>query len=189
MALLKQFLIPVAVLFALKYVYTQVKSYADGLYVEGKPDEWVLILNNGAMKQAEVGLRLYKGPFDQVARFPSKINKVTFNTEQVTKEMQGVKVSGMLIWSIMRTDEGPFKAYKNLGDDLGSGNPKSANDNLTQQASSIVRDAIANSELLSILQDRVKLRDRIYKDMQKVCNGWGVWLETVEITEVLITSQ
>lgn len=24
--------------------------------------------------------------------------------------------------------------------------------------------------------------------MQKLCNGWGVWLETVEITEVLISS-
>jgi len=54
------------------------------LYVEGKPDEWVLILNNGEMKTAEIGLKTFIGPFDQVARFPSKTNKVHFKSEQVT---------------------------------------------------------------------------------------------------------
>lgn len=50
-----------------------IKNYTDTLYVEGKPDEWVLILNNGKLKTADVGLKCYRGPFDQVARFPSKV--------------------------------------------------------------------------------------------------------------------
>lgn len=32
------------------------------------------------------------------------------------------------------------------------------------------------------------LRDAIRKEMQEVVRGWGVWLETVEITDVLISS-
>lgn len=130
MTLIYQVFIPLGVLYGLKYAVTFLKTYYDSQYVEGKADEWVLILNNGKMKTAEVGLRTYKGHFDQVARFPSKVNKVHFDSEQVTKEMQGIKVKGMLIWSIDRTDDGPFKAYQNLGADLASGDPRTANANL-----------------------------------------------------------
>lgn len=94
----------------------------------------------------------------------------------------------MLIWSINRADSGPFKAYQYLGEDLSSNNPRTANENLCQQASSIVRNVIANTTLMNVMQDRKSIRDRIRTDMQKVCSGWGVWLETVEITEVLIAS-
>ncbi len=62
-----------------------------------------------------------------MACFPSKVNKVNFHTEQVTKEMQGIKVSGMLVWSIYREGDGPMKAFKNLGDDLSKENPTTAN--------------------------------------------------------------
>jgi flotillin len=123
-----------------------------------------------------------------VARFPSKVNKVTFSTEQVTKEMQGVKVSGMLVWSIRRDAEGPMMAYKNLGDDLCSGNPKTANDNLISMASAIVRAAIANASINEMLKNREALRMSIRDDLTKVVKGWGVWLETVEITDVQIMS-
>jgi hypothetical protein len=34
--------------------------------------------------------------------------------------MQGVQVSGMLIWSVLRTGDGPFKIYKCFGEDLNS---------------------------------------------------------------------
>jgi len=51
-----------------------------------------------------------------------------------------------------------------------------------------VRNVIANSTLMNVMRDRKSIRDRIREDMQKVCNGWGVWLETVEITEVMIAS-
>lgn len=158
------------------------------LRVSGKANEWVLILNNGKMKQCGIGLTCFKGPFDQVARFPSRVNKVEFSTEQVTKEMQGVKVTGMLVWSINRSDDGPFNAYKNLGDDLCSENPRTANENLVSMASAIVRAAIANASISEMLKNREKLRENIRTDMTKVVKGWGVWLETVEITDVTIMS-
>lgn len=107
------------VAFALRAIFNMVMT----LHVSGTPTEWVIIMNNGKMKRAGVGLSCFRGPFDQVAKFPARVNKVTFRTEQVTKEMQGVMVEGMLVWTINRTGDGPFNAYKNLGEDLVSLNP------------------------------------------------------------------
>lgn len=56
--------IPLTVLYGLWFGAVNIKAYTDTLYVEGAPDEWVLILNNGKLKSADVGLKCYKGPFD-----------------------------------------------------------------------------------------------------------------------------
>lgn len=165
-------------------IFNQVSS----LYVRGNPNEWVLILNNGVKKQGKVGLNAFRGPYDQVVKFPSKVNRVIFTTEQVTKEMQGVKVEAMLVWSIYREGDGPLNAYKNLGEDLSSGNPTTANNMLIQMASSIVRDAIANSTIRDMLTSREQLRESIRTQIGKVVKGMGVWIETVEITDVTISS-
>lgn len=94
----------------------------------------------------------------------------------------------MIVWTILRTPDGPSNAYKFLGEDLSSGNPQTANANLQNQASAIVRAAIANSCIQAMLKDRDKLRKQVRDDMQLVVKGWGVWLETVEITDVQVMS-
>jgi uncharacterized membrane protein YqiK len=103
--------------------------------------------------------------------------------------MQGFKVSGMLVWSINRQGDGPFKAYQNLGEDLATGNPRTANSNLVSMSEAIVRTAIAHSSTVQILREREALRQKIRDEMSEVIKGWGVWLETVEITDVVINSQ
>jgi hypothetical protein len=40
-----------------------------------------------------------------------------------------------------------------------------------------------------MLRDRAKVCQAIKKEMFEVVKGWGVWLETVEITDVLIASK
>ena len=179
--------IPIAFLLGLKIAIEKFVSYAKTLWIQGRPDEWVLIMNNGKMRAAGVGLCTFKGPFDQVAKFPARIYKVPFDTEQVDKDMQGVRITGMLVWTINRMGEGPLNAYKTLGD-ISSGNPKSANDSLTAMSSAIVRSCIANSTINELITNRKLLREAIRKEMFEVVKGWGVWLETVEITDVKICS-
>ena len=164
-----------------------VVGYAQTLWVAGKPNEWVLIMRNGAMVKAGVGLCTFKGPFDQVATFPARVYKVNFSTEQVTSEMQGVRVNGMIVWTINRTGQGPLNAYKSLGD-ISSGDPTSANDSLRNMATAVVRSCIANSTIMEMITNRKLLRESINKEMAEVVKGWGVWLETVEITGVEICS-
>ncbi len=55
-------------------------------------------------------------------------------------------------------------------------------------ANAIVRNRISNSEINEVLTNRKMLRDAIKDEMMEVVKGWGVWLETVEITDVLISS-
>lgn len=180
--------IPIAVIYAVKAAITAAVSYLKSLWVEGLANQWVLIMRNGEMVRAAIGLRCFKGPFDQVATFPAKIYKVNFCAEQVTSEMQGVRVSGMLVWTVNRIGQGPFNAYKNLGD-ISSGNPQTANESLIAEASAVVRGCIANSTIEESIRNRKLLRDAIHKEMFEVVKGWGVWLETIEITGVEICSQ
>ncbi len=166
----------------------QITKLLKSLFVTGKANEWVLIMNNGKLKATGIGLATFKGPYDQVAKFPARIFKASFSTEQVTLEMQGVKVSGILVWSINRIGDGPFNAYKNLGPDLSTENPEHANDTLVSMSSAIVRNCIANSTIEQMLRDRQKVCQAIKKEMFDVVKSWGVWLETVEITDVIISS-
>jgi uncharacterized membrane protein YqiK len=158
------------------------------LQVTGKANEWVVVINNGVMKQAGIGLSVMRGPNDQVAIFPSKVNKVVLTAEQITEEMQGLKVSAMIVWTINRDGDGPMKAYKNLGEDLMLGNPATANALISSMASAIIRNCIANSTINQIIKNRDELKAKIISSLKIVTLGWGVWLETVEITDVKISS-
>jgi len=113
---------------------------------------------------------------------------VEFNTNQVTSEMQGLDVSGILMWTIYREKDGPMKAYKNLGNDLCEDSPNSANEKLVTMSNAIVRNCIANSTIDKILKNRRVIVDAIRKEMSEVVKGWGVWIESIEITEVKIMS-
>ena len=42
---------------------------------------------------------------------------------------------------------------------------------------------------MDVIRNRIALREQMKKDLQKQFDGWGIWLETVEITEVRISSQ
>ncbi len=55
-------------------------------------------------------------------------------------------------------------------------------------AVSIIRDRIANLTIDVILKNRSKLRDGVREELQKILNGWGMWVETIEIQDVVISS-
>jgi hypothetical protein len=46
------------------------------LRVIGSPNEWVLVMRNGNLTNLAIGLSSYRLPFDQVAKFPARANKV-----------------------------------------------------------------------------------------------------------------
>ena len=163
-----------------KHIYAFVLSQ----HVQGEPNEWVVIMNNGEQVNAGIGLSCFKGPFDQVAIFPSRLVKVEVQTQQVTKEMQGIQVSSMIEWTVDR--QSPLKAYKNL--DLASGNFNAANETLRAMTSAIVRNQVANSTIDHIIKNRQVLREEILKEMGEVVSGWGVHLATCEVTDVKILS-
>ena len=79
--MLRSVVIPFVILAVVIKGVTALVEYIKTLQVVGKADEWVLILNNGVCKRAEIGLTTFRGPFDQVAKFPSASQLVTFESE------------------------------------------------------------------------------------------------------------
>lgn len=67
----------------------------------------------------------------------------------------------MVIWSIFRDDDGPFRAYKSFGDDLKNATPYIANEKLESITVSIIRDRIANLTINDILKNRSKIRSGV----------------------------
>ncbi len=157
-------------------------------WIVARPNEWLLVIHKGRMVKAGVGLSTFRGWGQQVVRFPSSIQRLQFKAQQVTKEMQGIEVSGFVNWVVYREENGPWKAYQNLGD-LETGTPQPANDNIARLAESIIRHHVANSTIQEVITNREEMRNKIRVSMQEVVKGWGVWLETVEITDVVILSQ
>lgn len=146
------------------------------------PNQWLLLIENGKLVKAGIGLKCFVWPTQTVVKFPSNIERIKFSARNVTKEMQGLEVEGFAIWSVNREEDGPFKCYKyTQGGD--------ANENVKTMCESIVRNQIANSTLTDVLTNRNLLRDSMKKDLQKQLSGWGIWLETVEIVEVKICSK
>lgn len=81
-----------------------------------------------------------------------------------------------------------MKAFKNLGEDLINEVPEDANEKLISMCNAIVRNCIANSTIMEVLTNRQKIRTAVEKDVFEVVKGWGMWIETIEITDVKILS-
>lgn len=95
--------------------------------------------------------------------------------------MQGVEIEGVAFWSVYRLEDGPFRCYKYM-----EGND--ANANVQVMCESVLRNLIANSTLDDVLKNRGYLRDEIKTQLKDHFRGWGIWLETIEITNVTISS-
>jgi len=153
-----------------------------------RPNEWMLVINDGEMIRAGVGITHTARPGDQLAKFPSTLNKVSFKAQQVTKEKQGVEVSGFIVWVVNRIADGPFKAYKHLGGLTGDG-LSNANSQLKLMAESVVRSQVAKISIEEAMTKREAIREAVRTAMQDVVKGWGVWIETVEVTDVRVMSK
>ena len=112
-----------------------------------------------------IGLCSWTFPGDQVVKFPSLINQVNFTAQQVSAEMQGIEVTGMLVWSVYRDEDGPMNCYKFFGDDLKNSTPHIANGKIESMAVAIIRDRIANLTINDILKNRNKLIGGVKEEM------------------------
>jgi len=151
---------------------------------QANPNEWLIIINKGEQRLAGVGLKSWVWPMETAVTYPSVMTKVKFDAMQTTSEMQGVKVSGFAIFSVLRTEDGPFRYYKYM---QGAGNGM-AEENLKGMAESLMRKHVATTTLSDVLRDREALRQTVRDEMMETTKGWGVWLETLEITDVQICS-
>merc|ERR1712230_95493 len=161
-------------------------------YEVAKPNEWLLLIENGALKRAGVGLAVFRNIGAQVIKFSSNMHKVEWKAQEMTNQRAGVEVKGFAIWGIYRPCEedqdGPFRAFKSIPG-LAEGNVSAGNDFVKQLIESIIRSTVANMSIMDVMQRRDMMRDRVRKEVTDQLKGWGIWLETVEIIDCRISSQ
>ena len=157
-------------------------------WIYTEPNEWLLIVRDGKLLHSGIGTSFQAQFWDRVVRFPSRIFKVNFYTHGISFEMQGVGVSGTIVWSVDPEGDGPLRAYKFFGKELAADVPEQANSRLEEVGSAVVRHRIANSSLEEIMQNRSLIRNEMLSELRRVCTGWGVAVDSVEITEVKILS-
>jgi len=58
------FVIPMAILVGAVKGALKLYEFVMTLQVIGKADEWILIIRNGKLKRADIGLSCFMGPFD-----------------------------------------------------------------------------------------------------------------------------
>jgi uncharacterized membrane protein YqiK len=156
-----------------------------GNYASSNANEWLIVIENGELKRAGIGLKTFYSPLTQtLAKFPSSVQKVTFSAEQVSKEMQGVAITSVMMWTVNRLDDGPYRFFKYAGGQ----SIETANDTLRLVAESILRNVVANHTISEIMSQRDIIRTTLKKGIMDAVQGWGVWVETVELTEVKILS-
>lgn len=52
--------------------------------MEAQPNEWLLLIKNGKLAKAGVGLKVWKSPLDTTVTFPSRVERVYFSANNVT---------------------------------------------------------------------------------------------------------
>ena len=60
------------------------------------------MIRNGKIVKAGVGIKTFKTFLDTVVIYPCKIEKVYFEARNVTIEMQGILIKGLVFWSVYR---------------------------------------------------------------------------------------
>mmetsp|Transcript_28906 Transcript_28906/g.54214 ORF Transcript_28906/g.54214 Transcript_28906/m.54214 type:complete len:411 (+) Transcript_28906:73-1305(+) len=157
-----------------------------------KPDEWLLVLRDGQLIGQGIGLRAFCGWRDSIAKFPATIQKIRFQATQVDREMQGLEVSGYLSWSVNRDGEGPWNAYKYMAmrdlDGDGTVDSDKGSQHIAEMAKAVVRSHVANSSLQEVLTQREAFRAQVKAKLMEQVQGWGVWVEAIEIADVRICS-
>lgn len=156
-------------------------------YETSEPNEWMLVIEDGEQSRASVGLRHFRTLMQTCVRFPSSMQDVTFEAEQVTKEVQGVRIKGFATWTIFRNEDGPYRAYRTF-DGLSPAGQQMANNQLGKLTESILRNMVSNLTIQEVLTQRDLLRKNAKEQLLDITKGWGIWIETVEITDVRISS-
>lgn len=169
--------------FVLVLVAEAIGLFLRSIWAESAPNEWMLVIKNGELKKSGIGLKTLVWPGESVVKFPSAVERVEFSAKNVTREMLGVEVEGVAFWSVNRQGQGPFNCYKYMH---GSGGD--ANSSVRTVCESIVRNEMANCSLQEVLRERIKLKERMRRELQAQLDGWGIWLESVDLKDVRISS-
>jgi hypothetical protein len=153
--------------------------------VRVNPSDYVIRLRNGKIYKQGLGMSFITIPSEQYVIIPTVVSKIAFLADQISKENQGVEVSGFAIWKV----GDPTKTYLHF--DFSQAEPPTEiiNTFLKDVVESAIRHQVANMSIEEVLRKRGTIILQLKKELEYISNEWGVNIETIEIKNVKIMSE
>lgn len=158
---------------------------AAGAWVQAAPTEYLVHFRLGRVVREGLGRSALLLPFvDRALLVSCAAHSLSFEADQVTRENQGVLISGFAVWRIAapRTTLGRFA--------FGPGDDPVAviGGDLRDVVESAIRHCVANMTIEEVLRRRATIILELKRELQFITEAWGLEIDTIEIKAVKILS-
>jgi len=158
------------------------KSYH---YVTVNPSDYAIVFKNGNIIKEGRGFRFFCTPRIQYVIIPGNVKNITFVADQISKENQGVEVSGFAIWKV----GDPKMIYQNFDFKQGNDTMAQVSTFLKDVVESAIRHMVANMTIEEVLRKRGTIILKLKEELKYISEQWGIVVETIEIKNVRILSK
>lgn len=154
-------------------------------YVTVNPSDYAIVFKKGNIVKEGRGFRFFCTPRIQYVIIPGSVNNITFVADQISKENQGVEVSGFAIWKV----GDPKKIYQNFDFNVESDTMEQVSIFLKDVVESAIRHMVANMTIEEVLRKRGTIIVQLKKELEYISEQWGIVVDTIEIKNVRIQSK
>lgn len=154
-------------------------------YVTVNPSDYAIVFKNGDIIKEGRGFRFYCTPRIQYVIIPGNVKNITFVADQISKENQGVEVSGFAIWKV----GDPKKIYQSFDFKMGNDTLDQVSTFLKDVVESAIRHMVANMTIEEVLRKRGTIILQLKKELEYISEQWGIVVDTIEIKNVKIQSK
>ena len=154
-------------------------------YVTVNPSDYAIVFKNGNIIKEGRGFRFFCTPRIQYVIIPGNVKNITFVADQISKENQGVEVSGFAIWKV----GDPKMIYQNFDFKQGNDTMAQVSTFLKDVVESAIRHMVANMTIEEVLRKRGTIILKLKEELKYISEQWGIVVETIEIKNVRILSK
>ena len=154
-------------------------------YVTVNPSDYAIVFKNGEIIKEGRGFRFYCTPRIQYVIIPGNVKNITFVADQISKENQGVEVSGFAIWKV----GDPKKIYQHFDFNTENDTMEQVSVFLKDVVESAIRHMVANMTIEEVLRKRGTIIVQLKKELEYISEQWGIVVDTIEIKNVRIQSK
>ncbi len=160
----------------------KMKSYH---FVTVNPSDYAIVFRNGKVIKEGRGFRFFRTPRIQYVVIPGSVKNISFIADQISKENQGVEVSGFAIWKV----GDPNKIYQHFDFKQEQDTMTQVSDFLKDVVESAIRHMVANMTIEEVLRKRGTIILKLKEELKYISEQWGIIVETIEIKNVRILSK
>ena len=154
-------------------------------FVTVSPSDYAIVFKKGSIIKEGRGFRFFCTPRIQYVVIPGNVENITFAADQISRENQGVEVSGFAIWKV----GDPKKIYQHFDFDQNAEAMGQVSEFLKDVVESAIRHMVANMTIEEVLRKRGTIILQLKKELEYITEQWGIIVETIEIKNVRILSK